>query len=363
VEISMRTLFPPAAVRPALAFLFLITSASPTLATDSGVEWSVGTPQTMALGLGSGDATFTRAASCAQLSATGTAVHYDTVVVTNTGRRTGMLDVRTRPHGGALAATCSSGRDTVLAVYSGTSFNPANATAGCIAHNDNEDGGTLCSRVSGISVRPGASVTVVVAGVDNDERFPYDLRFDGSQYGGDGIYIASFEANESYVGKQLPATGEFTVDTYPAPLAAGSRLDGGVDTDGSIRARLALAPAQLQDIATGLGLITLRIQMWQNGAGSGQIAGNNTAVYGANDLFLRLQHATVNGSPVDLGGNCQFGPITWSLAGNADAQSIDLTQASYTIPPGAPTACNGLGSQLNAIVAGTDNSVTLGLER
>ena len=359
----MRTPFLSAAGRTALVSLFLIAATTPALATDSGVEWSVGTPQTMALGLGSGDATYTRAASCAQLSVTGTAVHYDTVVVTNNGRRTGILDVRTRPHGGTLASTCSAGRDSVLAVYSGTSFNPASATTGCIAHNDNEDGGTLCSRVSGISVRPGASVTIVVSGVDNDERFPYDLRFDGSQYGGDGIYIASFEPSESYVGKQLPASGEFTVDAYPAPLASGSRLDGGVDTDGSIRARLALAPAQLQDIATGLGLITLRIQMWQNGSGTGQIAGNGSAVYAANDLFLRLQHATVNGTPVDLGGNCQFGPITWSLAGNSDATSIDLTQASYTIPPGSPTACNGLGAQLNSIIAGTDNSVTLGLER
>lgn len=359
----MRTLFPSAGRRPAFACLFLLACSAPAFATDSNVEWSVGTPQTMALGLGSGDPTFTRTASCAQLSATGTAVHYDTVVITNNGRRTGVLDLRTRPHGGALNATCGAGRDTVMAVYAGTGFTPANATAGCLAHNDNEDGSTLCSRISGVSVAPGASVTVVVAGVDNDERFPYDLRFDGSLYGPDGIYIASFEPSESYIGKQLPATGEFTVDTYPAPLAAGSRLDGGVDSDGAIQARLALAPAQLQDIATGLGFVTLRIQMWQNGRGVGQIAGNGSATYAANDLFLRLQHATVNGNPVDLGGNCQFGPIAWSLAGNSDANTIDLTQASYTIPPGAPTACNGLGAQLNAIVAGSDNSVTLGLER
>lgn len=359
----MRTSFPSAARWSGFASLLLIAVSAPALATDSSVEWSVGAPQTMALGLGSGDPTFTRAASCGQLSATATAVHYDTVVVTNNGRRTGILDVRTRPHGGALNATCGTGRDTVLSVHAGASFNPANATAGCIAHNDNEDGGTLCSRISGVSVAPGKSVTVVVAGVDNDERFPYDLRFDGSVYGPDGIYIASFEPSESYVGKQLPATGEFTVDTYPAPLAAGSRLDGGVDTNGAIRARLALAPAQLQDIATGIGFITLRIQMWQNGSGTGQIAGNGAATYAANDLFLRLQHATVNGSPVDLGGNCQFGPIAWSLAGNSDANSIDLTQASYAIPPGSPAACNGLGAQLNAIIAGSDNSVTLGLER
>jgi hypothetical protein len=103
--------------------------------------------------------------------------------------------------------------------------------------------------------------------------------------------------------------------------------------------------------------------MWHNGGGIGQVAANNTAQLTANDLYLRLQYATVNGNPVDIGGDCQFGPIQWALAGNADANSVDLTQASYTIPPGAPTACNGFGAQFNAIIAGSDNSVTLSLER
>lgn len=352
----------PSALRLAAAALLACT-ALPAAATSSSVEWSYGVPQVMALGVGNGDSTFNRPGTgCGNLSPTGTAVRYDTVTVTNVGPRAGVLDVRTQPIAGNGSAACPALQDTVLAVYS--SFDPANPTANCLAFNDNVDGSTACSRISNIAVPRGGSVTVVVAAASNAAAFPYDLRFDGSVYGGQTVFTAAFEPVERFVGRGMPASGEFTVDSYPAPLAAGSRLDGDVAFEtGLLEGRFALAPAQLQDIATGVGFITLRTQMWQNGRGTGQVAVNNTATLAANELYLRLQHATVNGSPVDIGGNCQFGPIQWTLAGNADANSVDLTQASYTIPPGATNACNGFGAQFNSIIAGSDNSVTISLER
>jgi hypothetical protein len=352
----LRPFSPDSALRRGL-LLLACAAAGVAQATDSSVEWSFGAPQTMALGLGAGDPTYHGLGSCSQLSGSATATRYDTVVVTNNGPRTGLLDVSTAAFAGG-PFTCSAGMDTVLSVYRG-GFDPNAPLNGCIAHNDNANGG-VCSRLSGIPVAPGASVTVVVAGAGNSNVFPYDLRFDGSVYG-TSVYLASFEESERFNGRGMAATGQFTVDGYPAPLAPGSRLNGGV-ADGVLQGRLALAPAQLQDIATGIGFITLRTQLWQNGTGGGTLSGGN-ATLAANDLFLRLQYATVNGSPLDLGGNCQFGPIAWNLAGNADAQDIDLAQASYTIPPGSPTACNGLGAQLNSVLAGSDNSVTLSLAR
>lgn len=345
------------------AVLFAACAAPSVGATSSSVEWSYGVPQTMALGVGSGDSTFNRPGTgCGNLSPTGTAVRYDVVTVSNIGPRAGVLDVRTQPIAGNGSAACSAVQDTVLAVYS--SFDPANPTANCLAFNDNVDGSTACSRLSNIPVARGASVTVVVAAATNAAAFPYDLRFDGSLYGGQTVFTAAFEPVERFVGRGMPASGEFTVDGYPAPLAAGSRLDGDVANEtGRTEGRFALAPVQLQDIATNVGFITLRTQMWQNGSSAGQLAADNSATLTANDLFLRLQHATVNGAPVDIGGNCQFGPIQWSLTGNADAAAIDLAQASYVIPPGAADACNGFGAQLNGVVAGSNNSVTVSLER
>lgn len=336
--------------------------AAQAQATDSTVEWSFGVPQVMALGLGTGDSTGPGLSDCSTVAAQRNNSFQDRVVVTNTGPRRGLLAVRTQPLAGNGSATCPAGMDTTMAVYSGT-FNPAAPTANCMAFNDNAAGNTLCSSVSNIAIEPGASVTIVVSGASNGDRFPYDLRFDGSVYS-PSVFYASFEPNELYNGHGMPVSGQFTVDNYPAPLAAASILNGAVNpATQAIQGRMALSPVQLQGIATNLGTVTLRAQMWQDGVGTGQLTGAN-ATYNASNLFLRLQHVTVNGAPVDLGGNCQFGPITWNLTGNSDASKIDLIQNSFVIPPqSSPANCNNLGAQLSAIVSGNENSVTVSLKR
>ena len=59
-----------------------------------------------------------------------------------------------------------------------------------------------------------------------------------------------------------------------------------------------------------------------------------------------------------------FQIVAWALAGNADGSNIDLMQNSFAIPPqSSPANCNGFGAQLSAIVSGSDNAVTLGLDR
>lgn len=333
-------------------------------ATDSTVAWSFGVPQTMALGVGSGDGTTAALSNCTTLDPAPNrgAVFYDRITVTNTGTRRAELLARTAVMGGAVGTACPATMDSRLAVYRGA-FNPADPRANCVAYNDDSAGGTECSTSAVVSMRPGETVTLVVTASNNGDRFPYDLKFDGSVYS-PSIFYAAFEPIELFTGHGLPVSGQFTVDTYPAPLAAGSTLNGGVDPrTGNIQGRLALSPVQLQGIATNLGPVTLRAQMWQDGSGSGALTGGN-ATYGANDLYFRLQYVTVSGNPVDLGGNCQFGPITWALTGNGDANEIDLMQASFVIPPqSSPANCNGFGAQLSSIVSGSDNSVTISFER
>jgi len=343
-----------------LAMAGLMGVSAAASATDSTVEWSFGVPQTMALGLGGGDATGPGLASCTQASPQRNASFQDRITVTNTGPRRALLDVRTQAMGGAAGAGCSAPVNTTMAVYS--SYSPAAPTANCLAFNDDAAQGSTCSRISNVSIAPGASVTIVVSSASNGEKFPYDLRFDGSVYS-PSVFYASFEPVELYNGHGMPASGQFTVDGYPAPFAAGSMLNGAVNpANGNIQGRLALSPVQLQDMATNLGFVTLRAQLWQNGSGSGQLTGG-VASYGATNLFLRLQHATVNGAPVDLGGDCQFGPITWALTGNADADAIDLMQNGFVIPPVAANACNNLGGPLSSVVAGSDNTATVSFAR
>lgn len=331
-------------------------------ATDSTVEWSFGVPQTMALGLGTGDAQGPGLSSCSQVAAQRSNAFQDRIVVTNTGPRRAELSVRTQPLGGNGNTVCTAATNTTLAVYRGT-FTPATPTANCAAFNDDVDGTTTCSRVNAIAIAPGESITLVVSSANNGEKFPYDLRFDGSVYS-PSLFYSSLEPIELYNGHGMPATGQFTIKGYPAPFAANSWLNGGVNpANGAIHGRLALSPVMLSGVSTNLGPMTLRMQMWQDGTGDGAFTGG-VASYAANNLFLRLQQVTVNGAPVDIGGNCQFGPITWTLAGNGDADKIDLATGSFAIPPqSAATNCNNFGAQISSVVSGTDNTVTLSLDR
>lgn len=333
-------------------------------ATDSGIALTRGAPQTVAGTLGAGDDTLQRLdQDCSTVSGTATAVYYDTVRVTNTGSQISRLDVRTQLPGDDGTATCGAEADTVLAVYVGP-FSPADVTANCVVFNDDSAAPDLdhCSRVQALELGPGEEATVVVMGGANDASFAYDLRFDGSIFG-HRILRADFEDDDAPETQGLAVGGGSTLHGYPIPMGAGSHFNGRVDGGGAIDGTLALSAKEISDVATNFGLITLRSQFWHAGGTAGLIdAGGGTALE-VEQLWFRLQSIEINGSPQPIGGDCAFGPMSWSLAGLADASLIDVLTPSFATPPMPADACNGYGATLNDLVVCDDHAVRLIIAR
>lgn len=337
----------------------------PAHATDSAIAWSRGMPQTVAGTLGSGDGTMHRLRqSCGELSNTGTAVYYDTVRVTNVGSEPSRLDVRTQPPGGDGTAMCTDeNADTVMAVYIGP-FSPAAAPVNCLAFNDDSAAPNLdrCSRIPAFTLLPGEEATVVVMGFDNGDSFAYDLRFDGSVFG-HHILRADFEDDDAPELHSQPVGGGFTLQGYPIPMAADSHFNGQVDEAGAIDGSFALGATEVSDIATHLGLVTLRSQFWHAGASAGLIDPDDNAALNVSQMWFRLQSVTIDGVAEPIGGDCAFGPIFWTLAGSADASLIDVLTPSFTMPPMPADACNGYGTMLNGLISGNNHGVRLLIDR
>jgi len=113
------------------------------------------------------------AGDCSGLSGIGTAVSFDTVLLTNATSLDGTFSVTTSDQGDPSA--CTSG-DTYLSVYS-PAFDPATPLANCLTSND--DGGVgVCSAVS-FGLAHEKTVVLVVTSFGNGAFFPYQLNIKG----------------------------------------------------------------------------------------------------------------------------------------------------------------------------------------
>ncbi len=353
---------PSPCIRTLLICLLSLSGVS-VQANDSAFDWKSDAPQIAVGVLGNGDATFRRTRQgCSELSNTATAVFYDTYVISNPTSSPAVLDVRTQPPGGDGNAQCSEGvNDTVMALYPG-GLVPGNATLGCAAFNDDAPGLDRCSRISDYTINPGSSVTLVVTAFDNGNTFPYDLRFDGSRHLGPIFRDGGGEASETAVPRALPLSGALTIDNYPVTLPAGSRFNGQINfVTQNINGTFAFMPMTASGILTNAGPASLRMQFWHAGGTGGFVEPNNAVTFNALDIYLRLQTASISGTPLNLGGDCQFGPISWSTSGTWNGTVIATSQPFFVIPPVSASACNGLGAQLSAVIAGSDNSINLAI--
>jgi hypothetical protein len=363
IHASLRSPLPTPLFLTALGYCALLLGAGTLCANDSAFDWKSDSPQIVAGALGAGDQTFRRTGqNCSALSNTATAVFYDTYVISNPTTEPAILDVRTQPPGGNGSAVCTQGaNDTVMAIYSG-GFVPGNATQGCVAFNDDAPGLDRCSRISGFTIAPASSVTLVVTALDNGNAFPYDLRFDGSAHSMPIFRDGGGESTQAAVPRALPAGGAITIDGFPVALPSGSRFNGQIDfVTQNINGPFAFLPMTASGILTNAGPATLRMQLWHAGTSSGVVGPGNAVTLNALDIYLRLQTATINGTPLNLGGDCKFGPISWSTSGTWNGTAIATSQPSFLIPPAPAASCNGLGAQLSAVISGTDNSVNLSI--
>ena len=348
-------------------FLAGLASTSAALAGDTAISFIVRPPAVLAAALGSGDATFNRLRqNCSTLSGSGTSVHYDTVQFTNPTSAAMTLDVRTQAPGGNGTGTCGVERDTVMMAYSG-SFNPAAPTQQCIGFNDDATSPNLdrCSRISGLVVAPQSTVVIVIAAFDNGQSFDYDLRFDGTAptQTADALFRTGFEDGEGALQPEASrsVSGQITIDAVVAPVAADSTMDRLLAPDGQYFGFLQLAPITLSGMSD-LGPIQTRFQWFDASGGFGTVPASGAATLSYSGLQLRLQSVLLNGNPVPIGGECRFGPVSWSFTGQSSGGSIDVAAPSFTIPP-TSDACGGFQAQLNGLFSGTSNAVELDIQR
>lgn len=326
-------------------------------------------PQTLALAFGSGDSSFHRLRQdCSTLAGGGaSAVYYDTVTFSNPNATAVTLDVRTQPPGGDGSASCDVNRDTVMMAYAG-SFNPAAPTQNCIVYNDDAASPNLdrCSRISGVTVPANGSVVVVIAAYANGESYPYDLRFDGTALKSDTMFVDGFgdavpvlPPATSYATHAL--SGQVVIDGVMAALPADSWVDAALGAQGQFAGVAQLAPITLSG-TTDFGLLTTRFQWVDAAGGFGLAPVNAAASLSFSSMQLRLQSVSLNGTPIAIGGECRFSPVSWGMTGTSSASSIDVSDLQFSIPA-TNDGCGGFQAQLNSLFSGTSNSVDWQLAR
>lgn len=157
-----------------------------------------------------------------------------------------------------------------------------------------------------------------------------------------------------------PLTGTISVNGQLGALPSGGAFAGS-DYDpatGAIAAGHFAFPQTTTTYASPLGPIVVTWQLAQIGQSSGQIAADGVAAL--TPAILRLQVISASGPLGPIGvGTCVLEPIEVALGGTGSPAGLDLSDAGFTIPPVGASDCGGFGSQINAAIAGDDNSIAV----
>lgn len=159
----------------------------------------------------------------------------------------------------------------------------------------------------------------------------------------------------------FPITGTITVNGNSGALPPGGKFANSDynPTTGAIAEGAFSFPVGTTSFpVSGVGTVTVTYQLSQLDTSTGQVATDGTAALTTATMKLEILTASVGVIPIGV-GTCIFQPINFDLSGMGSASGLDLSDAAFTIPPVGPTDCGTFGSQINANIAGSNNSAQM----
>lgn len=161
----------------------------------------------------------------------------------------------------------------------------------------------------------------------------------------------------------FPVTGSISVNGTAGDLPSGGTFGNaaydtatGVLSSGAFTFPQATTSFHSDDLGVD---VVVNYQLSQTNTSTGQVATDGVAALSNARMKLQIVSAFAGGIvPIPL-GTCIFQPIDFDLAGTGSAAGLDLSAPSFTIPEVASDDCGGYGDQINAGVAGSNNSVQM----
>ena len=142
----------------------------------------------------------------------------------------------------------------------------------------------------------------------------------------------------------LPSGGTFGDSTYDS--ASGALSTG----------HFVFPQASTTIPVSGFGNVTVSYQFSQTNTSSAAVAADGVAAMTGVTASLSIVSTSL---PINV-TPCVFAPIDLDLAGTGSAAGLDLADAAFTVPP-TSSPCGGFASQINAGLAGSNNSIAVHL--
>lgn len=158
----------------------------------------------------------------------------------------------------------------------------------------------------------------------------------------------------------FPVTGTVSFNGNSGSLPTGavfgpSSYDASTGAIGSGRFTFPQSTATFN--VSGFGAVTVTYLLSQTDTSNGQVAIDGIAALTPVSAKLEVLAVSLPVSVIP----CAFSPIDLDLTGTASAAGLDLADDGFTIPPAPTGNCGAFASQINAAIAGSNNSMQVHL--